>query len=168
MGISRTGTITTSLPRADNARRSLSWFALALQAKFSIPIAPISGVRPGRLLAAATRRGRRAAENFGNSKDRIGRCPGPCCHHTIRVSAAQCPHSVRYMPRWRWFLRIVEWILGPPLAVGTFAYSIWGPRWPTAPNFLDMQSWPAHHLAPGAQLAPHAGYKILFPGKLRL
>jgi hypothetical protein len=45
------------------------------------------------------------------------------------------PESKSKQPKYRRFLRIAEWSLGPPLAVLAFVYGIWGPPWPTEPIF---------------------------------
>jgi hypothetical protein len=38
-------------------------------------------------------------------------------------------------PKHRRFLKLVEWILGPPLALLGFVYAVWGPPWPMQPVF---------------------------------
>ncbi len=52
------------------------------------------------------------------------------------TQTAILPESKSKQPKYRRFLRMAEWILGPPLALLAFVYGIWGPPWPTEPTFV--------------------------------
>jgi hypothetical protein len=43
--------------------------------------------------------------------------------------------SEKKPPKYRRFLRIAEWVLGPILAVVAAVYTFWGPPWPMVPVF---------------------------------